>query len=408
MFWWIVRVLSVIAAPRWLTRIWVARARGRAGDPTPYTMPRRVFVDVTGIARHDRATGIQRVVRAVTRELRDAPRGWVVQAVRWQHGSFRCSNWPQPDEALVPVMELRRGDVFLGLDLSFDAVRRNARAFLSHRRAGAIIWFVVYDILPIRTPRFFSSKVVVRFRWWIIATAKIADGYACISETTAEEMRVLFRSRLRCADRPKIAVIPMGFDSLPLRPLESKGDCDRATRSVLAVGTIEPRKAYGDVLSAFDLLWDRGIDISLTIVGAPGWKTTALQRRILNHRMYGRSLFWDLEMTDSDLAALYDRVDLLVAASYGEGFGLPVVEAIAHGCPVLARDIPVFREHAHRGLRYFPRHSDARQLADAVAIAIEADHRHARVNAEGLAQWCDTANALWGLIDQDARPTNAS
>lgn len=404
MFWRIVRFVSLLAAPSWLTRVQVAKARTGVGASIPHAMPRRVFIDVTRIARNDRATGIQRVVDAVLGEMRDAPRDWAVQAVRWHRGSFRYSNWPQSDDAVPAAMDLRRGDVFLGLDLSFDAVRRNVRAFVRQRRAGAIIWFVVYDILPIQTPQFFSSKVVARFQWWITATFKVADGYACISETTAEEMTALLLSRLRRADKPRVAVIPMGFDSLPVRVPEPKGDRQPVTHSVLAVGTIEPRKAYGEMLRAFEVLWDRGMDVSLTIVGAPGWKTSALQRQIRTHRMFGSRLFWDLELTDADLAALYDRVDLLVAASYGEGFGLPLIEAMAHGCPVLARDIPVFREHAHRGLRYFPRRSDARQLADAIALAVEQKHRYARVNPRDLAQWSDTAAALWALIGQDDRP----
>lgn len=369
-------------------------------------VPRRVFIDVTLIARHNRETGIQRVVMAVTREMRAAPRGHAVQAVRWQNGAFWHSNWPHGDDELLHRMELGRGDVFLGLDLSFDAIRRSARHFLRQRRAGAVFWFVVYDMLPIGAPRFFSSKVVTRFRWWLIATAKVADGYACISQSTADELERILVGRLSRRDRPELAVIPMGFDSLPDRTPKASGTGDMAAPFVLAVGTIEPRKAYSAVLDAFDVLWGQGSDATLTIVGAPGWKTEALQRRLRGHREFGVRLFWRFDMKDSELSAMYDRADLLIAASFGEGYGLPVVEAAAHGCPVLARDIPVFREHADCGLRYFPRNSNAEQIAAAIDAALTSGGRPSfRRGAASAPQWRDTADAVWGLIDRDAIAT---
>ncbi|MET3761226.1 glycosyltransferase family 1 protein [Sphingomonas sp. UYEF23] len=356
----------------------------------------RVFVDVTRIARHDPETGIQRVVRAIIREMRAGPRGNSIQAVRWQNGTFRYSSWPQRDYIFGEEMEAGRGDVFLGLDLSFDAVRRYTRQFARDRRSGVRIWFIVYDMLPVELPQFFSSKVVLRFKWWLIATAKVADGYACISQSTADDLGRLFLDRLSLKDRPKLAVIPIGFDSLPHAsptpavPLAGERPC------LLAVGTIEPRKAYGDILSAVDVLWSRGYDVSLTIVGTSGWKTATLQRRLRKHPEFGRRLQWKVGLSDEDLAAMYRRADLLVAASYGEGYGLPVVEAVAHACPVLARDIPVFREHAYGGVRFFDRNANAEQIADAIDAALGCSYSPAAPSA--LAQWRDTADAVWSLF----------
>lgn len=363
-----------------------------------------IFVDVTMIARHDAKTGVQRVVRSVFEALRDGAGDHRVQSVRFVAGRFRVSAWPDKDAGLGAVMELCPNDVFLGLDLSFDAVRRAKRDLLRQRRAGARIWFVVYDMLPLRVPAFFSAKVAARFRWWLAATAEVADGYACISSTTTEELRAILTERLALCAEPAVTTIPMGFARFPQAALDDRqgaAQADRGRPIVLAVGTIEPRKGYDEVLNAFEVLWGDGCDATLTIVGSPGWKTEALQRRIVTHREYGCRLIWERTLDDSRLSSLYGSAQMLLLSSHGEGFGLPMLEAVAHGCPVLARDIPIFRAGSHLGIRYFARDSDAAHLAQAIVTML----REGRVSPAGeppvLPTWRDTAEAVLAVIAAD-------
>jgi hypothetical protein len=117
----------------------------------------------------------------------------------------------------------------------------------------------------------------------------------------------------------------------------------------LMVGTLEPRKGHAVALGAFDTLWNEGVDIKLAIVGRPGWGVENLIRRIEGHAEFGKRLFWFNGISDEELQKAYADSDALVAASYAEGFGLPIVEAGHFGKPVIASDIPVFREVAERG-----------------------------------------------------------
>ncbi len=94
----------------------------------------------------------------------------------------------------------------------------------------------------------------------------------------------------------------------------------------------------------FDRLWRDGEDVELTIVGRVGWNNAHLVKRLKDHPEMGRRLFWRERADDAELAAQYARCDALVAASFAEGFGLPIVEAGHYGKPVIASDIPVFRE----------------------------------------------------------------
>jgi glycosyltransferase involved in cell wall biosynthesis len=121
----------------------------------------------------------------------------------------------------------------------------------------------------------------------------------------------------------------------------------------LMVGTIEPRKAYGEALEAFEQLWAEGVDVNLVIVGKQGWMVETLAARLRDHSKNGSRLFWLESASDEVLERLYADASALIAASRGEGFGLPIVEAARHVVPVIARDLPVFREVAGDHALYF-------------------------------------------------------
>lgn len=405
MFWRIVQLLLPIVSPCWLERWRVRRARiaGRSSGVLSIDRP-RLLIDVTVIARKDAQTGIQRVVRSVLRQITSDSRDWSVSPVRYARGAFRHTAWPSVDRHDGALMAPRGGDVFLGLDLSFDAIRRQTQYFVRHRRAGTKFWFVVYDLLPIQSPEYFSSKVAVRFSWWLAATAKIADGYICISPHVADELRRVLADRFGLQSEIAVKVIPMGIDLIAPTSAQA-GRLDPAfgiDEFVLAVGTVEPRKGYDVLLDAFECLWADGSPVTFLIVGRAGWKTEALQRRIGQNKEFGKRLRWLTAVDDEGLLALYDRARVLVAASHGEGFGLPIFEALARSCPVLARDIPAFRAHSKFGLRFFSRNADGAEVAEAISTLVrDRTERGEGLPPEGFPTWRDSTDALQRILSQD-------
>jgi glycosyltransferase involved in cell wall biosynthesis len=109
-------------------------------------------------------------------------------------------------------------------------------------------------------------------------------------------------------------------------------------------------------------LWAEGSPAILIIVGREGWKSVATDQRrnipltvekLTNHPELGKRLFWLSDISDEYLQRVYAACTCLIFASEAEGFGLPLIEAAKFGKPILARDIPVFREIARDNAYYF-------------------------------------------------------
>ncbi len=166
----------------------------------------------------------------------------------------------------------------------------------------------------------------------------------------------------------------------------------------MSVGTLEPRKAYPVAIEAFERLWAAGRDIRYVIVGRPGWNTRALQRRLREHREFGRRLLWLDDADDADLQLLYAHARGAVNCSVAEGFGLPLVEAALRGVPVIASDIAVFREVGGDGARYF-------DLLDSASLAAAIDDVLARPRTAPAIEtisWRESALELVRLIRDEA------
>jgi len=167
------------------------------------------------------------------------------------------------------------------------------------------------------------------------------------------------------------------------------------------VGTIEPRKGYDQIITAFEQLWHRGSDVNLVIVGRVGWRVKELEKKLRTHKEAGSRLHWIKNASDLVLIALYESVDGLIMASKGEGFGLPLVEIAQHEKPILARDIPVFRELAAEHARYFY-YSDSDNMANEISAWLDMIKEGRAISSRGVKRqsWNKSVQQLVdGLID---------
>jgi hypothetical protein len=175
--------------------------------------------------------------------------------------------------------------------------------------------------------------------------------------------------------------------------------------SFLMVSTIEPRKGYSQVLDAFECLWSSGLELNLVIVGKQGWLVDELVVRMRKHPRSMQNLFWLEAVSDDFLEKIYAASTCLIAASNGEGFGLPLIEAARHQLPIIARDIPVFREVAGEHAYYFNA-KDANGLAAAIRqwLSLYRAGKHPASNDMPWLTWKQSSDQLMDLVLKRAWP----
>ncbi len=362
------RLLNVVRTLRTEQYLQNATAPARQAVQAHWLAQRRkqLLVDVSELYHRDARTGIQRVVRNILAELqRVPPAGYDICPVYGTKGEgFYYTGKFHPAGAACAndgqAVATGPGDIFLGLDLAAHLFPEAEQYLQAFRLAGAQVFYVVYDIIPLRYPQYTVPGMKDAFDVWLRALGRCADGLLCISDAVAQDVTAWLHEQNMGQSVPRITHFHLGADivrtahagSLPADASTVLGHL-RARISFLMVGTIEPRKGHAQTLAAFELLWAQGVQANLVVVGKSGWMTDELTRKLRNHPQNGHRLYWLEGINDAYLEAVYAASTCLIAASYAEGFGLPLIEAAQHNLPIIARDIPVFREVAGEHAYYF-------------------------------------------------------
>ena len=335
----------------------------------PAPTQRQLLIDVSALVLVDLKTGIQRVVRSIVKTLIDnPPQGFRIEPVYASpEGPYRyarhftLNSLGCPEQALDDdIVDVKPKDILFVPDLNFQVVQGQRDYFVKLRNMGVSVFFLVHDILPIRHPEYFPEGTFEDFQQWLRVVVQ-TDGAICVSRTVAEDLHS-WLNQVRPERQRPFAIgwnhhgadiassipskgLPDGFDNT-LRKLAK-------VPTILMVGTVEPRKGHLQVLKACELLWMRGIKMNLVIVGKDGWMVNKTAKRMNWHNRWNRQFVWYQNISDEALQRLYNTADGILMASVGEGFGLPLIEAAQHACPILARDLPVFREVAGKHAAYF-------------------------------------------------------
>jgi glycosyltransferase involved in cell wall biosynthesis len=229
------------------------------------------------------------------------------------------------------------------------------------RRRGAHVATVVYDLIPITHPEFCDERLARVFPGCLEKAISISHRLLCISESTRQSLFKIYPVSKTCSSGvdvirlgSEIGVGPPAALDAPINP-----------RSYVMVGTIEPRKRHAIVLDAFEERWRRGAADQLVLIGKIGWRIEDFERRIRQHPELGKRLLLIEGADDAVMRAHVQGARAVIIASEVEGFGLPLIEALQLGVPVIASDIPVFREVGREYPVYF-RMNDWRSLNDAI------------------------------------------
>jgi glycosyltransferase involved in cell wall biosynthesis len=293
------------------------------------------------------------------------------------------------------------GSIFFDLEPAWHDPRPRAELLPELVDAGVIPVPLVADVLPETHPEWFESAPAARFRGFLHAHLRLSARFLCISASTERDLRAVAAAigearPLDCVVTPMGSDFVRGDDPQPLPP-QLLG-----ARYALDVATFEPRKNHALLLDAFDRLAAHRPDATLVLVGKVGWKSEALLERLAAHPLLGTRLFWFERADDELLASLYRHAFVAITPSLSEGFGTPVIEALAHGVPTLSSRGGALPEAGGDLAEYFdPRDVDGLVALWERHLAQEGWNLSQRRRLEGYrAQtWADTAAAVLAALE---------
>jgi len=377
--------------------------------------PRQLTLDISEIVKSDAKTGIQRVVRSLLRELLEYPPQHVaVLPIYFDGTNYRAANkfvaaltGRRSIGATDEIVDFCQDDIYLALDLN-SMTQAVHDVHLRLMSKGVLFYFIVYDILLLHRPDWWPAGYSATFETWLRNISEVATGLICISESVAQDVRAwLAIHPPSLTSSIEVTSFHLGADigsSLPTRgmPDNAADVLGRLaeTTSFLLVGTIEPRKGHAQTLAAFELLWQRGIPANLVIVGKRGWMVDLLADKLRRHPESGKRLFWLEGISDEYLEKVYAASGCLIAASEGEGFGLPLIEAAQHRLAIIARDIPVFKEVSGEHAFYFSGLEPV-DLANAISAWLDLNEKGLAPQSIGMPwlTWRESARQLIARVN---------
>ena len=275
---------------------------------------------------------------------------------RWLARIWQRARLPLPVEVFTGKV-----DLFHATDFVLPHTLESTRTLLT-----------VHDLSFVRVPEAASPPLKAYLDAVVPRSVARADHILADSFATRDDLIELYKTPSR-----KITVLYSGVDQRFRRVADGRAlDAIRAKYGlaggpyILSVGTVQPRKNYSRVIRALAEVRASGLDLRYAIAGGKGWLEDEMQRTIAATGMddFVRLLGY---VDDEDLPALYSGSRMLLMPSLYEGFGLPVLEAMACGVPVITSNVSSLPEVAgDAAIQVDP--CDTAALRDAI-IAVETE-----------------------------------
>jgi glycosyltransferase involved in cell wall biosynthesis len=332
-----------------------------------------------------------------------APPEWTVAGVTARHrdlsaaavsGAAGPRALPLPRRALTAVWE--RG---VPLWPGGDAVHAPTPLAPPRPSAGRPLVVTVHDTVPFTHPQTLTPRGAAWHRAMIRRACRRASAVVVPTAAVAAELAGY------APGRAAVHVIGHGVAAV----LRRAPDPDQAEHTaqrlrlpgsyVLAVGTVEPRKGLDVLIEA--MAAPVAPDLPVVIAGPAGWGGIDLAALASAHGLPPGRLRILGRLTDAELAVVLRRANVLAAPSRAEGFGLPVLEAMAVGVPVVHSDAPALVEVAC-GTGVAVRRGDPGALAEALRAVLDqpaatAERVRAARAAAAERTWEQAARSLWAL-----------
>lgn len=260
----------------------------------------------------------------------------------------------------------------------------------------------MHDLVWYFMPETVKTNARFLLKWLGKISLSRANYILCVSNSTLNDLRKV--------DIPvaKIKVIYNGINKEFLKNNDLIDGNDRPVQSIqkekffLCVSTLEPRKNYVRIIRAFVLFCQRHPELSdykLVIVGVKGWKYQEIMKEYNSCSFPIRNRIQFLGYVDSNqLLRLYSTATLLLFPSLSEGFGFPIIEAMACGCPVITSNISSMPEVAGDAA-FLVNPYDAEDICKAVFKVLSDDNFRKELKQKGFQNikrfsWKETAKEM--------------
>lgn len=260
----------------------------------------------------------------------------------------------------------------------------HAPGYVAPRRLPCPLVLTIYDLVALTQPELARRSNAWHYRWRLPRSARDAARVIvpleCVARQVSERLGV---------ERERIRIVPLGVDERLKPPsLDARARVRAAHRLarpyILFVGNLEPKKNLPTLLRAFASLRRGGLPHELVLAGKRGWRCREVFRLPAELGIEADVRFLGY-VEEADLAGLYGGAELFAFPSLVEGFGLPPLEAMACGTPVVASDAEALVESAGEAAEHVPA-LDAEALAEAMRRVLGDAALRERLRAAGLAR----------------------
>jgi len=269
--------------------------------------------------------------------------------------------------------------------------------------------FIAYDVCPLIITNAFFTRTRVKFKMDIQHAARCANSIIAISQSTKDDMVKYLK-----VDQSKISIIYPGYDNSIFLPVNNQELLDGVCRKygihgnyIFHVGTLEPRKNTKRLIEAYLKLRLAGnIKHKLVITGAKGWLYDDVQQ-LIQEAVSRNEIILTGYVDIIDLPALYSGADAFIYPSLYEGFGLPPLEAMACGTPVITSNISSLPEVVgDAGMLVDPYNVD--EIAQAIYRVISDNKLCEDMKRKGLKRaqvfsWGKSARKMLNVIESTVR-----
>lgn len=207
----------------------------------------------------------------------------------------------------------------------------------------------VMDLSFLHFPETFKKNDLYQLTKWTEYSVKNAKKVITISNSSKDDIIKFYK-----IPSEKISVVHLGLKQLSMEKSSKKlSEFGVTKKYILFVGTLQPRKNIAKLIEAFSILPEQLRDeYQLVVIGKKGWLYEEILSAPKKYNVDQSVVFLDY-VSDEDLPQFYENAEVYVLPSLYEGFGLPVLEAMRYGCPVITSNVSSLPEAGGDAALYF-------------------------------------------------------